>query len=311
MGSNLDFMLVRVDEALEKPLCLKHLTGRPPGRPDHHNNTCARFILVLEGIKNLWMVDGRGRRHDVTLAAGEAIFGAPGNRFRDCWDTPHRMLSMVFQPRSVRCVAIEHDGVSSSSASRPPENGYDLRREQPGWKACYYHTHTPPDPVGQALLQTLNLAAETEPGELPGGDELFRALLLTMHRVLERDIREAPIPADEVLWREIAGYISEHFTEPLNRSDVARFFRIHPDHLSRLFRHHEHAGFVESLNHRRLTLARELLANSRLPVGEVARLAGFENSSYFIRCFRKQFGCTPGEQRGLDVAPNSGARSTE
>ncbi len=303
MNTPRDLMLDCVNAALAQPLRLKYLGGRPPGRPDSFNNTCARFILVLEGVKNLWMADSRGRKHDVTLAAGEAIFGAPGNRFRDCWDTPHRMLSMVFQPRMVRCVAIDHDGASAFAAAQPPLIGYDLIRDQPGWRAGYYHTRNAIDTVGQALLQTLNVAAEAEAEPPPGGDELLRALLLTMRRILELDAEESPIPAEELLWRDIASYVSEHFTEPLNRSDVARFFRIHPDHLSRLFRRHEHAGFIENLNQRRLELARELLADSRLHIGEIARLAGFENSSYFIRCFRRRFGCTPGEHRRPQAPP--------
>ena len=47
----------------------------------------------------------------------------------------------------------------------------------------------------------------------------------------------------------------------------------------------------------RLYVARDLLIQSTMSVGEIAQQCGFTSTSYFIRTFRKTFGTTPGKWR--------------
>ncbi|MDX1683334.1 MAG: AraC family transcriptional regulator [Phycisphaeraceae bacterium] len=70
---------------------------------------------------------------------------------------------------------------------------------------------------------------------------------------------------------------------------------------------HFHARFREALGmtphaymqRRRLQLARCLLAETDMAVGEVGREAGYESPYYFSRVFRKTFGVSPTEERRL------------
>lgn len=45
----------------------------------------------------------------------------------------------------------------------------------------------------------------------------------------------------------------------------------------------------------RLRKAGALLARGGFTVSEVMYMVGFSNASYFTRCFKKEFGCTPVE----------------
>jgi transcriptional regulator GlxA family with amidase domain len=47
----------------------------------------------------------------------------------------------------------------------------------------------------------------------------------------------------------------------------------------------------------RLEFARQQLKSTRLPIQTVAKKAGFTSTSYFSRCYKKQFGLTPREAR--------------
>ena len=47
----------------------------------------------------------------------------------------------------------------------------------------------------------------------------------------------------------------------------------------------------------RLELGARLLATTRLPVGEIAKRAGFTRTEYFCSCFRNKFGVKPSEYR--------------
>lgn len=64
----------------------------------------------------------------------------------------------------------------------------------------------------------------------------------------------------------------------------------------RLF--HEYTGKtpVEYRNELRLVNARARLRSGEYTVSETAESCGFYNLSYFIRCYKKRFGCTPKKQ---------------
>ena len=47
----------------------------------------------------------------------------------------------------------------------------------------------------------------------------------------------------------------------------------------------------------RLQVARELLRNTLLSIAEIAYKTGFNDPSYFTRCFCKEFGSPPGKMR--------------
>ena len=49
------------------------------------------------------------------------------------------------------------------------------------------------------------------------------------------------------------------------------------------------------INHLRLKKAKDLLRNTSFTVSEIAYQVGFNNVSYFIKCFHKYFGYTPGD----------------
>jgi AraC-like DNA-binding protein len=51
------------------------------------------------------------------------------------------------------------------------------------------------------------------------------------------------------------------------------------------------------INRKRMEHAHMLLQHSNKPIAEIALDCGYESTSYFIRLFRSQYGCTPTELR--------------
>ncbi len=279
---------------------LKQVVRRPVGPCRTNFNNCARFLMVLEGRKRLFFVDAEGRQRELSLQPGEVVFGVPGNCFWDTWDTPHRMLSMVFPPRLLRLVMVEHDG---SPVHRLPTAalGTNTTVSMPGWLARYLHLEWGGEPVAQGILQALVTLAEAEPeAGAAGGDELLLALLKNLRRRLEgaRPDGVGPHSRAEQLWRSVNDLLDMEFTQGLTREYVAAHFRIHPDHLTRLFRRHGE-GFSSAVLRRRLELACRLLQDRRLGIAEVAYQAGFSSPSYFTRCFFQYYHIAPGKWRGM------------
>lgn len=89
-------------------------------------------------------------------------------------------------------------------------------------------------------------------------------------------------------------YVRTHLADPkLSVAGVAKALGVSPDHLSRQF--HRETGLNPSvwIARERITLARDLLAQTTLNVAEIGWSCGFNEPSYFIRVFRSHAGITP------------------
>jgi AraC-like DNA-binding protein len=94
-----------------------------------------------------------------------------------------------------------------------------------------------------------------------------------------------------------------------NISDLAAQLHLSPSHLQRLFKRETGVRLGEWLIAQRLQEAAYLLANSYLSVKEIARSAGYEHVSSFIRAFERRYVLTPTRYR--ERANAGGADSGE
>ena len=65
----------------------------------------------------------------------------------------------------------------------------------------------------------------------------------------------------------------------------------------KLFKEKMEMSFVKYLNNYRLEVAAELLTTTSDDIINIAINTGFDNLSYFNRCFKKKHGITPGKYR--------------
>ncbi len=98
---------------------------------------------------------------------------------------------------------------------------------------------------------------------------------------------------------EIVTLMRECFCRPgFSPHSVAKRLGISTRYVQDLL-HETGATFSERLLHLRLEKARVLLAQSPdMKIGDIALLCGFNEISYFNRCFRRQFGESPRTYRG-------------
>ncbi len=102
-------------------------------------------------------------------------------------------------------------------------------------------------------------------------------------------------PRGDFLYHSICNWVQDNYAQPLTRENVAQFFNITPNHLSKLFAQHGTMRFIEYVRWVRMAKARMILQKYHLSIHEVAQRCGFPDSDYFCRVFRRQFGLTPGE----------------
>lgn len=103
--------------------------------------------------------------------------------------------------------------------------------------------------------------------------------------------------ADTVVVR-VKKYIAANIkNEELNREAIANAVYLNPDYLSRLFKQKTGVSLSEYIQQQRLTLAKNLLTQTRLSVGDIAFNLGYSSFSYFTRVFKAATGYAPMEYR--------------
>ena len=93
--------------------------------------------------------------------------------------------------------------------------------------------------------------------------------------------------------KEMITYIRQNYTKEISLREFGLQFHLSEKYISRYFKEHFHITLSQYINHLRLEHARQLLQESTVPVTEVALQSGYQNVSYFIRCFKKMYGVSP------------------
>ncbi|MBP3902394.1 MAG: helix-turn-helix transcriptional regulator, partial [Blautia sp.] len=73
------------------------------------------------------------------------------------------------------------------------------------------------------------------------------------------------------------------------------------DYISRQIRRATGKTFKDYLLDRRMEAVCSALKNTSLPISEIESEAGFQNETYFYKQFRRKYGMTPNEYRGMPV----------
>ena len=110
--------------------------------------------------------------------------------------------------------------------------------------------------------------------QLPEGEENLRRKMDALKPVLE--------------------YIDANYASPITLADLSRLAGMSPKYFCRFFRAAVHRTPMDYLNYYRIERACCLLGSTDLPVTEAAYRCGFNDSSYFVKTFRKYMGVTPG-----------------
>ena len=82
-----------------------------------------------------------------------------------------------------------------------------------------------------------------------------------------------------------------------NLSDLSQQCGYSSDHMRILFQKTFGLSPVEYRMRRRLSMATELIANSRMSIADISEQLGFQHSSHFCSAYKKAFGVSPGQDK--------------
>lgn len=143
--------------------------------------------------------------------------------------------------------------------------------------------------IDSSLLDTLYTCSDLT-GLKHCANQIFTQLI---------QLSEQPIPLRE-RDQKIINYIRTNFTDPnLNLNSVADTFHLSPSYCGQLIRRCIGYGASDYIQQLRVELAKQKLANTTLPLKEIAEIVGFGSSLNLIRAFKRQEGITPSAYREL------------
>jgi AraC family transcriptional regulator len=104
------------------------------------------------------------------------------------------------------------------------------------------------------------------------------------------------------LWqmRRLESYVRDHLSDDLSLNQLARLLGVSVRHLSRKVREAKGMSVHRWIAECRVAEARRLLAETDLPVHEVAQRSAFHSAAAFSTAFRAASGFKPGEFRRLN-----------
>ena len=145
---------------------------------------------------------------------------------------------------------------------------------------------------------------------MPDGWELLlTGALFELFGVLWQDghFSDSSAPVSDLnrahLLKPVLEYVDTHYMQPVTLPELAQLTGMTPRYFCRFFYSYIHRTPIDYLNYYRIEQACRLLSSSNLSVTETAYQCGFNDSSYFVKIFRKYKGVTPLQYRknGLPV----------
>ncbi len=103
-------------------------------------------------------------------------------------------------------------------------------------------------------------------------------------------------PANDIV-KIALGFIHQHYSEPITRTEISLAIGVDKDYLGRLFREELGMTVGQYIGRFRIYLARQALRQTDLDIAHIAYQCGFQDAAYFSRLFRKLTGTSPRKYR--------------
>lgn len=129
---------------------------------------------------------------------------------------------------------------------------------------------------------------------------LISLLFLELISVFEADKALQQLQLNKSTIVPILKYIETNY-KYCDLKSTAAFFNMNPNYLTTILKRDTGYSFKELIQKQRFRSITNLLRNTKLSVEEIAFQTGYENTTYFYKKFREEFGCSPKEYRRLHI----------
>lgn len=129
-----------------------------------------------------------------------------------------------------------------------------------------------------------SLMKNTLEGRFEAAAESYRMLTMVISS-LEAGSRDDL--ANNLIISDAIDYIYKHLSEKITLDDLSKVSKkISPQYFCRLFKKYTNMRPTEYIRKKRIEYAKQLLSNTDMPIYDIATACGFENKTYFYRCWK-------------------------
>lgn len=268
------------------PVAVHGMASQPAMAPHDH---LFHEIMVVEGGSAVHVTAGGRSR----IGAGDVFVIRP--QVWHGFEKPRRLrlTNLLIAPKQLR--AYQDD----LAAIDPAFELFRKRITQP-WRRPPVRLRASGEQLRQ--LESLLSAIDREQRQrAPGWPVSMRNLALTVMVLTARLARgsegQGSAPSTDRAVREAMDYLEEHAERTVSLEELAERCATSPFHLSRRFNEVVGAGinaYVHSIRAERACL---LLRSTEMTITAVGLAMGYEDVSYFSRCFRRHVGVSPKRYR--------------
>jgi len=150
-----------------------------------------------------------------------------------------------------------------------------------------------------------------------GYELALKELLCRIWRILAENNRTSAEKAaptsfsDQQRVRLLKQFIHMNYMNRITLDDIADAAHVSRGECCRVFRRTDGSSPFAYLRSYRIAQSMKLLRCTDLSVGEIAFQTGFDSSSYYIACFKKEQNCTPLEYRAREYTPAGAVPASE
>ncbi|WP_338865778.1 AraC family transcriptional regulator [Myxococcus stipitatus] len=253
----------------------------------HHPSLQLLMPLGRGGIRGRWRTTGRPV--DLRLTCNEVGVVGSDVPHAFAWSRDTQVASFFLDPRRLASL---HGDPSTEEA---------LRRLGPSKLR---------DPLTRELLRASSEALSEGSG--PSRIEVENFATILASRLLRLDgqrLRDRSLSGALAAWQvqRVTDFVEARLEESLGLEVLAAVVGLRPSHFTRSFKRATGTTPHQFVLARRLERARELLANTALPLADIAQRAGVSNQSHFTALFRAHFSATPARfRRAVATSPKRG-----
>jgi len=123
-------------------------------------------------------------------------------------------------------------------------------------------------------------------------EQLNHKAALNVHRILI-GVKEFMEQQTADLAAAVKNYMDASLDKSLQLEEVAGQFHYSKNHIINIFRNRYGETPYVYYERQKLQVAKELLVNTSLSIGQISKKLGYDNPQYFSKCFKKYYGIQP------------------
>jgi len=161
------------------------------------------------------------------------------------------------------------------------------------------------NPAIKEIIETI--ITEITPPLEPYHHKIVKSLTLTLvglvfrHALQDERNQDVPYNSNIALVKAAIEFIEQNYQQPLSIDTLCKQVKVSKFYFCRIFKSVTGQTINKYLNNFRCERAKILLSNSNASIAECGLESGFNDPSYFAKCYKRRFGYMPSQEKRMNL----------